>query len=78
MFRPRFQCSNINKFNATSHAKILSSEYLPNPSRLKGTGRGSKRTRGRIRGSFYERMGKHVQDISCVGVPFTTVPGTIV
>ena len=66
---------NTNKFNATSHAR--SSEYLPKPSRLKGTGRGSKRGRGRMRGSFFERMGKHVQDISCVGVPFTSVPGTV-
>ena len=60
-----------NKRNHTSNK----SEILPKPSRLKGTGRGRSRSRGRGRGSFYEQMSKNVQDITCVGVPFTTVPG---
>ena len=62
---------NSNKRNHTSN----NSENLPKPSRLKGTGRGRSRSHGRGRGSFFERMSKNVQDIICVGVPFTTVPG---
>ena len=70
---------NANKFNSTSHSRVstLSSEFLPHPSRLKVTGRGSRRGRGRTRGSFFERIGRNVQDVSCVGVPFTTIPGRI-
>ena len=67
---------NTNKFNSTSSSRV-STEYLPQPSRLKANRRGSNRRRGRTRGSFFERMGKNVQDVSCVGVPFTTIPGKV-
>ena len=63
-----------NKLNFSSK---ITTENLPKPSRLKGTGRGRSRSHGSRRGSFYERMSKNVQDITCVGVPFTTVPGKL-
>ena len=68
---------NTNKFNATSNTRVsnLLSEFLPQPSRLKGTRRGKVRGRGRTRAQFFNRNAKNVQDVSCVGVPFTTVPG---
>ena len=71
---------NINRYNATSYpssSSTVSSEYLPQPSRLKARSRNIGRRRGKTRGSFLQRIGKDVQDVSCVGVPFTTIPGKI-
>ena len=69
------------KLNATVQpvlSALLSSEYLPHPSHLKSAARSSSRRGGRRRSSAFGRMAKNVRDVSCVGVPFATIPGTYI
>ena len=70
-----------------SSSPFHSAETLPHPSQLKSVkrprGGGGRRvnrkimrgSRGQASSSVLSRMAKNVRDVSCVGVPFTTIPG---